>query len=489
MKYFIIIFLSIFIATNSQSQIPNSPIVVVDSATMYLTGTFKKYNPAKAFQLFMQRAINGEAKAMNAVAIQYMKGVGIDSNFNLAVYWFNQAATNGYTKSLVNLGMLFKHKATDSIGYSTAYHYFIQGVQASEPSGYFAQGYMLYKGLGCTQSYTSALALFNQGIALNQSNCMYFKGLCYKLGYGVSINADSANYYIDTAAKLGYKQANAELANNPNNTASRQSTSVIGRNEANSNPKLQIDEFINIKKTNNPIKLNGEFVGEILQYDYSGKKLLSQIPIILSFSKRPTPNVEEQGVRLGTLKLNNNQTIELKAIQQGNQLIFSQTAIPLSLGRGVRGEASKLQTKLLFRSATLHLETKNDTNYLTGTLQLFNTYTNETYKPINIKLSQVIARNEAISTNEKQETRNVLVYPNPTKNNFTILFNLSNPSPVKINIYNQQGQVVYTKMFEQLPQGKNQILINPALEGREAGIYIIKLFSNEPLKTTAFIKE
>ena len=472
----IIIFLLITLSSNTiYSQVSNSPLGAggVDSATMYLTGTFKKYNPQRAFQINLQNAVNGNAKAMNAVAIQYMKGLGVDSNFNLAVYWFNQAATNNYTKALVNLGMLYKHKATDSLGYSIACDYFNQALQANEPSALFAQGYMLYKGLGCTQSYAAALALFNQGIALNQASCMYFKGLCYKFGYGVSIDADSANYYINKAALLGYKQANAELYNNNSNTAARgikKDDAVIARNEA-------ISEYARIEKSNKPIQLNGEFTGNLNQYDYSGKKLIAQIPIILQVStSNNTIN--------GSLQLNNDKPFSIQAIKQGNQLIFSQTATTTVQQKTPN---TKRQTKLVFKSANLQIETKNDTNFLTGSLQLFNTRTHETDKPINIKLSQVIAKNEAISTNEKQETRNVVIYPNPTNGNFNISFNLTKPSAVKINIYNPQGKLVYTKIFEALTQGKQSVSI-PAIQG-EGGIYTANIVTNNFKQTSSFIKE
>lgn len=116
--------------TNNSSQVPPTGVQGADSAAMYLTGTFKAYNPQKAFQIYLQRAANGNAKAMNAVAMHYTKGLGVDSNFNLAVYWFTQAATNGYTKALVNLGMLYKHNATDSVGYANACNYFNQALQA-----------------------------------------------------------------------------------------------------------------------------------------------------------------------------------------------------------------------------------------------------------------------------------------------------------------------------------------------------------------------
>ena len=474
MKQIIIIFLLAILTTNSQSQIPNSQ-TPIDSATMYLTGTFKQYNPQRAFQINLQNANNGNAKAMNAVAMHYTKGLGVDSNFNLAVYWFNQAAINGYTKALVNLGMLYKHKAVDSSGYSIACNYFNQALQVNEPSALFAMGYMYYKGLGCTQSYSNALNLFNQGIALNQSSCMYFKGLCYRFGYGVNENTDSASYYIDKAAMLGYKQANAELYNNNPNAAARKQG-----NSTTNNPKPQTpnNEFARIEKSNKSINLSGEFVGNLNQYDYSGKKLIAQIPITLQVS---TSN----NIITGNLIFNNSQSIQLKAIQQGNQLIFSQTQVPISLGRGVRGDASKRQTKLLFRSANLQLETKNDSNYLTGTLQLFNTNTHETDKPINIKLIQRQTPNT--KQEQLQTPNNVLIYPNPTTGSFTVSFNQSKPSAVKINIYNTQGQIVYTKIFEQLLQGKQSVSI-PNFKGI-SGIYQVVVNANNQQQTTAFIKE
>lgn len=465
MKHYIKLLLLLFITSNTIAQ-------TTDSATMYLTGTFKKYNPQRAFQINLQNATNGNAKAMNAVAMQYTKGLGVDSNFNLAVYWFNQAATNNYTKALVNLGMLYKHNATDSNSYAIACNYFNQALQVNEPSSYFAMGYMYYKGLGCTQSYTQALSLFNQGIAINQSNCMYFKGLCYKYGYGVVVNTDSANYYIDTAARLGYKQANAELYNNnQTSTAARKSTATSNVNNEQQETRNIDKEFINVAKSTKQIKLNGEFTGNILQYDYSGKKLIAQIPITLQVSTN-------NNIITGDLFFNNSQSVQLKAIQQGNQLIFSQTTIKQTTPN------TKRQTALVFKTATLNLQTLNDTNFLTGTLQLFNTYTHETDKPINIKLQQ---KNNPTDNTKPQTPNNVLVFPNPTTGSFTISFNLAKTSAAKINIYNQQGQLIYTKISELLQQGKQSITI-PNFKGAN-GIYQVIITANGQQQTTAFIKE
>lgn len=209
------------------------------------------------------------------------------------------------------------------------------------------------------------------------------------------------------------------------------------------------------------------------QYDYSGKNLIAQIPIVLQVNA--TNNVIS-----GQFIFNNSQTIPLQAIQQGNQLLFSQTSMAQA--------KTKTQTKasaFIFKSANLQHQTKNDTSYLTGTLLLFNNYTLETDKPINLTLTQPL---RSIKTIEKQETNNkVLVYPNPTKSAINIAFALASPSPVKIIITNMRGQVVYTKVFSQLPQGKQSLSF--ALPQWQNGIYLLKLESNRLNQTTAFIKE
>lgn len=118
---------------------------------------------------------------------------------------------------------MYKHSFPDSTGYTTAFNLFDSALQANEPSAIFAKAYMYYKGLGCTQSYVNALQLFRQGIDSNRADCMYFAGLCFINGYAVTVNNDSANYYIIKAASLGYKQANQILVTDTssNHTAAR----------------------------------------------------------------------------------------------------------------------------------------------------------------------------------------------------------------------------------------------------------------------------
>lgn len=487
----------LFIATQSftQTGAATNPPLGADSASIYLTGTFKKYNPQKAFALYKQRADTGEAKAMNAVALMYTKGLGVDSSFSNAIYWYIKAAQNGYAKALVNIGMLYKHKATDSVGYAHACSYYSQAVQAQEPSAYFALGYMYYKGLGCTQSYTNALNLFKQGLAYNRPDCMYFIGLCYKFGYGVTANADSAERYLDKAALLGYTQANNYFANTtPTGIASRTTNRGVNSSSPLSNwrgaggeaekQETKNDEFRYIPKSQTPIQIIGTYTGFLTQYDYSGKQIIAQIPLTIELFK------QSNSIITGNFILDNNQVIKLQAIQQGNQLLFSQTALTQQQ-QTTRNR--KRETKFVFKTAQLQLiepslgNKGSDTSILKGNIQLFNTYTNETDKPISITLKGKASHPSPLGEGQGVRSNNLAISPNPVTNEFTLSFNLPKPSACKFSIHNMQGQIMYTAFKEFGQKGSQQFKVqNLSLAN---GIYVVTMLSNGVKETQSFIKE
>lgn len=467
---FILLLFSCCIAAHAQ---PDST-TTTDSAVLYLTGTFKKYNPQKAFQLFTQRANAGESKAMNALGMHYAKGLGVDSNFTLAKYWFLQAANNGYHKAWVNAGMLYKTHSTDSAGYAVAVQYFITAVQLQEPSAFFALGYMYYKGLGCTQSYTQALQYFKTGNTTGSAACMYFTGLCYKYGYGVNANTDSAAYYITQAAAKGYKQAQAELAaGNSNNDAARslQKTPQINVVEL-QEPGMP---YTKTKATTIYTNIDGSYTGTLTQYDYSGKKILAQIPLTLQLYSNGK-------MITGSWQQNNEPAITLNAVQQGNELLFTANNFITTTIL-----ARRKQQKLVFKSAAFTQHATADSIYLRGSLLLFNTYTKEIDKPVQITLAK------KKTLNDNPATDNLIVFPNPVKenNSINIRFRLHKATPVKISIYNTLGQVVYTHInTEVIEAGIHDIRLSGVQTAlKTAGIYILQVKGNGVQQTTAFIKE
>lgn len=404
---------------------------------------------------------------MNAVGILYSKGLGVDSNFNSAVHWFTQAANNGYKKARINMGMLYKRVAADSAGYSIAVNHFTIALQQNEPSSFFALGYMYYKGLGCTQSYTQALNLFRQGIAQGRPDCMYFTGICFKYGYGVTANADSATFYINKAALKGYKQANAELAFNTNGTSGN---NLRTKKNIAIQP-LQVSEkpYQKQKHSKDFIRLEGTYNGYLTQYDYSGKLIVAKLPLTLELSA--------VGNKItGTWKQGNDEPVAIEAIQNGSTLVFAPSSFLTATIK-----AKRKQQRIVFRSAEFVFSTRKDSMFLNGSVQLYNTVTRETDKPLSVQLVQPGKRTADFATSS------INVYPNPVTKGFSVGFALQVASAVKINIYNTQGQLVFTKLTGMLQPGKQVLQMENNLP--TAGIYILSVNANSLHATTAFIKE
>ncbi len=473
-KKLIILLLSLTIIGHSNAQ---SDSTKADSAMIYLTGAYKLYNPTKAFTLFMQRASSGEAKAMNAIGLMYAKGLGVDTNALLAKHWLQKSADSGYTKAWVNLGMVQKHHSTDSSGYAKAVGYFSNGLAANEPSAYFALGYMRYKGLGCSQSYTEALALFRQGIHVNRPDCMYFTGLCYKYGFSVPTNSDSATYYIDSAGKLGYHQANAELAAYADTSSHTGARSSIGGGRAKKISTIPTEDlpvakqhFKTIPPTTRFTQIDGAFIGTLTQYDYSGKYVLETTPLGLTLSANGN-------ALTGQWQQGKQPPIPIKAIQQGNELVFTQT----SMDANNKYRSNKPQ--LLFKTSRLMVHQLADTVVLTGTLQLYNTYTRETEKPISFRLLQ--PKNTSNSRVKKEAS--IRIFPNPVNSRFNVAFAMAQAGMAKISIVDPSGRLVYTMVAPNLQAGKQLVTINKDLVA--PGIYMLSIATSQKTETIAFVKE
>jgi uncharacterized protein len=493
MKYFLLIILAItihFLHAQPASFPQLGGGETVDSAQIYLTGLYKKYNPSKAFLLYKQRADTGDGKAMNAIALLYTKGIGVDSSTSNAMYWYTKAIQAGYTKAIMNAGMLQKHIAKDSLGYARAVNYFQQAAQLQDASAYFALGYMYFKGLGCTQSYSVAIDLFKQGIQNKRADCMYFLGLCYKNGYGLQPNTDSANKYIDLAAKNGYAQANNYFANNTTNGQQRMVNSNVLERQSitNQDDRNHIKEinYTYIPKSKTIVSLLGSYEGLFTQYDYSGKQIKVQMPLKVELFQLPNKIITGNFYFNGSTK-----PIEIMAIQQGNQLLFSQSVINVS-----NQKSSKVKNQLVFKNASLEQIVKGDTAYLNGTIQLYNTYTNETDKPVSIALKTNNVKG-FIPVSSTQEGIGMRLYPNPTKSEINLQFTLQYETAIKINVYSIKGVLVFTKIYNNLPKGKNAISLNPfnvgiangKMKEAGAGIYTIQIHGKGIFQTLTFIKE
>jgi serine protease AprX len=89
----------------------------------------------------------------------------------------------------------------------------------------------------------------------------------------------------------------------------------------------------------------------------------------------------------------------------------------------------------------------------------------------------VTGNNVSLGVDENDFTRNLVVYPNPSKGDFTINFESnfnSNDSDVQVDIYDIQGRLIYKNNFKNTSSIFNQTI---SLDNAKSGIYMLNISS------------
>ena len=358
--------------------------------------------------------------------------------------------------------------------------------------------YCYYKGIGVQQYYEVAARLFSSGAALGRDNSMYFYALCFANGYGVAKNADSAKFWLEKAAGLGYVQATQELkapkAENSNDSA----VSLMEKIANTTLPeKTNLNDFRQVKAHIPATDLiNGEYAGYVIRYDWSGKYIIStsQVKLSLRFSDNSSDVDSNTGKNIeGTWEEQEGPTVPLSAKLNGDSVIFNKTSYRLK-----DHYSWDKQITYDFNEAKLNLIQSEDSVYLSGSIEMFSPERNEPSKPVYIALVRSAGTpsgfndsiaNNSINTGDKNKgladspsgITSARIYPNPFHSTFTVEFILTVDAEVAIQLVNMGGATVYRKPKAFLTKGKYTINLDP---GRIAGgMYILRLIghNNEPI--------
>jgi uncharacterized protein len=420
-------------------------------AKKYLLGIGISKNEPKAFQMYSQLAQLNNRKAMNMLGKLYYGGLGVAKNKEQAIYWFTQAGQRGVVESWYNIGLIFKDDS-QAQDFEKAYEYFDKAAQLGDHQSIYAVAYMHYKGLGCAQDYSKAFDFFKKGAYLRRSNSMYFYGLCWRNGYGVSANVDSANYWLERAAKKGYRMAAKELASeeseNSNGAARALSTRLrdeyLFRNTA-------LNSFQKVTLPVNSETIEGKYEGFIIRYDWSGQHAISSAKLQLEI-------VRKNGLIIGQWIENDSVKIPFNAEITSSSMVFNNTKYTKT-----DHYSPKKGIEYIFQDAKLQWTEKNDTIFLVGNIRMFSPERKEPDKPIFISLKKYRDKRQTNSiitepkTNEKSQQLvfqgEMNAYPNPFTNIITIEFDLKERAEVQVQLFTLDGKPVYHKKSALLDPG------------------------------------
>ena len=439
----------------------------------------QSYNPDSAFVIYKQKALEGNAEAMNALGLLYSRGEGVSIDEKEGIKWVRVSALKGYGKAWYNLGMMYKNGIGTEQNFEKAFGCFSKGVAQKEAFSYYGQGYMYFKGFGCEQDYGKAFTSFITGAKkwpLNP-NTMYFLGICYRNGYGTECNLDSARYWLDKAAKYKQKWAVEEIGST---TAENVEIKEI--------PKLQglsssQDDIIEIQKGYRKVahylpsdRAKGEYTGYAIKFDWSGKHIIatSELKVKLKVKKGEFEAEWQEG---------NEVPVNLMGTVTDSSIMFKDI-IYQSFDHYHQKEANQLRLE----EAVLQMTKNGEHSIIAGNIKRYSLTHKEPEKPMFIMLINS-RRNQFLPVNNEQETDSVNFrqYPNPFIHSFDVSYSLKEKSQVSIILSNvQNGNIVYRSNVQMKEAGEHtqKVAVNVP-----PGYYVVTLNYGNKLKSAIIYKQ
>lgn len=478
---FLVIYLLVCVNLIAQINVADSIAEAkLKEAKKYLMGIGIPVDEPKAFGLYAQLAQAGNAKAMNVLGQLYSKGKGVVLNENLAIQWYLQAAQNGIVEAWYNIGLLYK-ESLQIQNFAMAYQFFDTAAKQGNDQSIYALAYLHYKGLGCNQDYSVAASLFKKGAVVGRANSMYFYGLCWRNGYGVSTNQDSAAFWLQKAANKGYKMAISELANTQQENSNQQARTISTKLKSNFiSTNTSLNSFRKIQTNIDTKVIQGEYEGDLVRYDWSGENAISS-------SKLKLKLLYNNDVITGNWIENDSIIVPLEAHINLSSIVFNN----MNYLRKDHYNPKK-GAKYIFKNGNLQWSINNDTVYLIGTIQLFSKKQNEPDKPLLISLKRFVGKsikdnsNSPIVNKAMQLKDEVNAYPNPFVNTITVDFVLKQKSIVNIQLETLDGRIVYEKKSGLLETGSYTFPLY--LKSISAGTYILKVMYGKVLHTTKVVR-
>lgn len=388
--------------------------------------------------------------AQNALGIAYLKGLGVGQDSAMAIKCLEEAGKCGSANAYYNLGLIMKNAPRETQDLAKALRYFEEGAKSGALNCCYLAGYMYYKGLGCEQDYKRAIEYFKKdetGISLS---CQYMLGLCYRNGFGVEVDDQKADEYLQKAAKGNYLFAIEEILRE---NAEIKPSTVLSDNDAKTPESMPyVEPFID-KNTD----LSGTYKGIIVTYDWSGRQIVKEDNLTVTFSKA--------GDTYSGIWMQGSDTLVVNAsVGTDGILRFADTRFYMS---DRYFEDTKIESQ--FQNASLALVGPS----LTGSLRLYSLTEREPQRPMYLSLSKPLGD----SVKDDLNYCYMAAYPVPGTDKIEIRFLL--PKDVKnANIYLTDQSGLYVKSYNTgaLSAGQQRFTISTKLK---KGLYVVSMKADE----------
>ena len=163
------------------------------------------------FAVLLQNAQQGDTAAQNKVGYMYVKGKGVEQNYEQAFYWYRKAAEQGSARSMYYIAYMYDEGKGVSQDKVQAFQWYKKAAELGDADSQYWTAAMYETGTGVEQNIEQAFYWYKKGAEQGDQWCQYRVGLFYANGKGVLQDYAQAFYWYRKAAEQGHADAQNSL--------------------------------------------------------------------------------------------------------------------------------------------------------------------------------------------------------------------------------------------------------------------------------------
>ena len=175
-------------------------------------------NNVRTFWHYQEAAQQGDTTALNNIGVMYANGRGVDQDYDEAINWFRQAAQQGNTTALNNLCQVYIHRGWIYVNGrdvdqddTQAFTWFRRAVLQGDAEAQNIVGWMYAQGRGVDQDYAQAFTWFSRAAEQEHAEAQYNLGVMHARGDHVVQDDAEAVRWFSMAAEQGDIEAQSAL--------------------------------------------------------------------------------------------------------------------------------------------------------------------------------------------------------------------------------------------------------------------------------------
>ncbi len=178
----------------------------VGMGRLYMVVIDNRIEEKKAYQCFLKASKLNVPEGYTFLGDCYKKGIGVKKNIKKSTKCYEKGVNLGSVRAHVELGDCYRKGIGVEKQYFKAAEYYKMAVNYNYGPGFWKLGSCYLSGSGVIQDKKEAIRLFNEGIKLNDGNCMNEIGYHYYL-----VNDDYANAFKYFKSGASYGSNNAKI--------------------------------------------------------------------------------------------------------------------------------------------------------------------------------------------------------------------------------------------------------------------------------------